>query len=277
MKVKKFSGELVLFNEEVFKKSLLKSGASVQEIDEVIKKVLPNMYEGIPTKELYNFAYTELRIIKNSYAARYSLKRALRELGPEGYYFEEWISKLFIQLGFKSLTSKTLQGNAVTHEIDVLAEKDNEFHLCECKFRNDEDAKISVTTPMYFLSRFNDLKNNTYDYFGKSLKPTYGWLITNAYFTQDSVAFAKHYDINILSWDYPAGTSLKNLTDNMNFYPVTCLTTLTTDDKKILLSKDVILVQDICNDPNKLQLLTCNDEKKALILKEAKELVETKL
>lgn len=275
MNVKKFSGDLVFFSEDVFKKSLVKSGATVLEIDEVVKKVVPQMYDGIPTRDLYNLAYKELQDIKSSYAARYSLKRALRELGPEGYYFEDWICKLFIELGYQSLTSKTLQGNAVTHEIDVLAEKDNEFHLCECKFRNDEDAKISVTTPMYFLSRFNDLKNNQYHYFKKSLKPKHGWLITNAYFTQDSIDFASYYKINLLSWDYPAGTSLKNLTDNMKFYPITCLTTLTIEEKKLLLSKNIILVQEICNHPDTLNCLNFKNNKKEEILKEAQELVET--
>lgn len=277
MNVTKFSGETILFNLEVFKKSLIKSGANDQEIDMVINKVTPKMYDGMLTKDLYELAYIELHKIKNSYAARYSLKRALRDLGPEGYYFEDWISKLFKQLGFNSTTSKTLQGNAVTHEIDVLAEKNDEFHLCECKFRNDEDAKISVTTPMYFLSRFNDLKNNNYNYFGKNLKPTFGWLITNAYFTQDSIAFARYYEINILSWNYPEGTSLKNITDQMRLYPITCMSTLTRDEIKFLLSKDVILVYDIYSNPKKLGDLNFDEDKIQVILNEAKELVETNL
>lgn len=275
MNVTKYSGEQTHFDETIFKRSLFKSGASDEQVNLVFNEVMEKMYDGIATRELYQLAFDELHKIKNSFAARYSLKRALRDLGPEGYYFEKWVAKIFQQLGYNSTTSKTLQGNAVTHEIDVLAERNGEFNLCECKFRNDEDAKISVTTPMYFLSRFNDLRNNEYDFFGKIMKPKYGWLITNAYFTSDSVAFSKHYDINILSWDYPAGSSLKNITDNMRLYPITCLTSLTTDEKKFLLSKDVVLVNDIYTNPKKLDDIKCSSLKLEEILNEAKELVDS--
>src|SRR5690606_34667093 len=99
--------------------------------------------------------------------------------------------------------------------------------VCECKFRNDIDAKISVTTPMYFLSRFNDLKNREFTFFNRSFKPNKDFLITNAFFTSDSIAFADCYHINLISWNYPEEYSIKRLTAKQGLYPITCLTTLT--------------------------------------------------
>lgn len=57
-------------------------------------------------------------------AIRYDLKRALMELGPSGYPFEKLISDLLRKFGYRTKTNLTLQGKCVSHEIDVIAEKD---------------------------------------------------------------------------------------------------------------------------------------------------------
>ena len=277
MNVIKYSGEKVLFNSEVFKRSILKSGANLVQVNQVFDAIEAKIYDGISTQQLYDLAFNELFKIKNSFAARYSLKKALRDLGPEGYFFEDWVGKLFTQLGYKTLTGKTLQGSAVTHEIDVITLNKSGLNLCECKFRNDIDAKISVTTPMYFLSRFNDLKNNQFTFFEQKLKPSVGWVITNAYFSTDAIAFAEYYRVKLLSWDYPEGNSIKNIVDNIRFYPITCLTSLTDYEKKYLLNQEIILVNDICNNPEKLFGISFTQEKIDLVIMEAKELVEYKL
>src|SRR5690606_8116891 len=160
--------------------------ASEKTVDQVYAAIQDKLYDGISTKELYELAFSSLKGKRSSYAARYSLKRALRELGPEGFYFEKWVARLFQEDGFDAITGQTIQGHAVTHEIDVVAQKNNKFFAVECKFRNDADAKISVTTPMYFKSRVTDIMDLTYRFFNKELKFTDGWLVTNAYFTSDS-------------------------------------------------------------------------------------------
>lgn len=272
MNVKKFSGELVPFKEESLKASLLKSGANLEQTAHVLTCIKENIYEGISTRELYEKAFQELKTIKNSFAARYSLKKALRDLGPEGFYFEKWVTKLFQAQGFDAVSGQTLQGEAVTHEIDVIASKNDRLLICECKFRNDIDAKISVTTPMYFLSRFNDLKNLQFKYFGKELNPTEGYLITNAYLTSDSIAFANKYDVKLISWDYPENRNIKRLVDEFAFYPITCLTTLTEEEMKTLLSKNCILVKDILTNPVLLDHFKFDEHRKKIILEEAKDL-----
>ncbi len=274
MKVKKFSGELVDFNPRALKRSLTKSGANKQEVEVVFDAIETAMYDGIPTSDLYTLAFKNLKKYRNSYAARYSLKKALRELGPEGYFFEKWMVKLFESLGFQAAHSETVQGRAVTHEIDVVAYKDDHLLFCECKFRNDVDAKISVTTPMYFLSRMRDVEECTYSFFGKEMNPTKGFLVTNAYLTTDSIDFANYYGIGLISWDYPVESSIKERVDSGALYPVTCLTTLTDDQEKILLAKNCILVKELVNQPSYLDHLNLSKEQKRDVLEEAKELID---
>lgn len=271
--VKKHSGELVLFEPEILIQSLSKSGASPQEVEDVFKKVNKKIYNSITTRNLYQIAFDELRNIRKSYAARYSLKKALRDLGPDGFYFESWIVKIFQQDSCQTIQGVTLQGQAVTHEIDVLAVKDNELLLCECKFKNDVTAKTPVTTSMYFLSRFNDLKPLKFNFFNKKLRPTQGWLITNTYFTSDAIDFANFYGIKLLSWNYPEKSSIKTHADSLALYPITCLTTLSNLQKESLLKAKIILVKELVSNSEAFKTLKISEDKKQEIMEEAQELI----
>lgn len=277
MRVKKHSGELVDFNPNSLRHSLSRSGASDSEVSKVFETIKPKLYDGITTRELYELAFDHLKQVRNTYAARYSLKKALRDLGPEGFYFEKWVARIFQEDGYKAITGQTIQGHAVTHEIDVVASKGNELLAIECKFRNDVDAKISVTTPMYFMSRIKDISNKPYTFFNKTLPVTQGWLVTNAYLTSDSKAFGEYYKMNLLAWDYPEHRSIKVLVDSNGEYPVTCLTTLNTEDKARLLKAQCILVKDIVRDAKFLQYIQADSKKQAKIIKEATELVDSPL
>jgi len=274
MLVKKNSGELIPYDPKALKRSLTKSGAKKEEVEEVFELVSKDLYDGISTRDLYKKAFQYLKNYRSSYAARYSLKRALRDLGPEGYYFEKWIGKLMQSAGYESLHSEVVQGSAVTHEIDVVASKGDQLLFCECKFRNDEDAKISVTTPMYFLSRMKEVQDHTYHFFGRDMKPTKGFLVTNAYLTTDSIDFANYYGIGLISWDYPEDLSIKHLVDSAALYPITCLTTLTDEQEKVLLSKECILVKDLKDNPKVLDSLNLAQDQLKEVLEEANELLE---
>lgn len=277
IQVKKLSGELAPYSENSLKQSLLNSGASLENAEAIVSQITKELYDGIPTKELYQKAFSALKSTTSSIAARYSLKRALQNLGPDGFYFEKWVAKIFETQGFKTVTGQIFEGKSnVKHEIDVVATNDSDYCVCECKFRNDIDAKISVTTPMYFLSRFTDIQNKEFTYFNKAFKPNKGYLITNAYFTSDSIHFANYYNIELISWNYPEERSVKRITDSYGLYPITCLTSLTDDEEKVLLSKNCILVRELVNNPVLLDHFKFEADRKAAVLKEANELLAKK-
>ncbi|WP_090974989.1 restriction endonuclease [Parapedobacter composti] len=276
MQVRKYSGELVEFDLNRLKASLFKSGASADVVDAVWEAMEPMVYDGISTGDLYRRAFRLLKRKAHAFAARYSLKRALKELGPAGYYFEQWVARLFQHAEYQTATGQLLEGNAVTHEVDVVARKGGDMLLVECKFRNTVDAKISVTTPMYFLSRFKDMEGRKFNFFGKPMGFTAGWLITNAYLTTDSIRFGQYYGINLLAWNYPEDSSIKRRVDNAGLYPVTCLTTIAKAEKEVLLRQGCLLVKDIVTDPAQLDTLKCGPRKRRKIIEEATELVNHK-
>ncbi|MEH6305324.1 restriction endonuclease [Olivibacter sp. CPCC 100613] len=273
MKVKKYSGELVDFDLRRLKGSLVKSGASSETVELIWEKMSKTIFDGMSTRQLYKLAFQLLKQQRNSLAARYSLKKALRDLGPTGYLFEKWVARLFEHTDHQTLTGLILEGNAVSHEVDVIAQKGNDLLLVECKFRNTVDAKVSVTNPMYFLSRFVDLRDKEFNFFNRPTKFTQAWLVTNAYLTKDAIEFGNYYQLNLLSWDYPSGISIKSRVDSAGLYPLTCLTSINTQEKDKLLSLNYILVKDIVEKPDILEHIGATTYRRRKIYQEADELV----
>lgn len=272
MKIVKHSGNIVDFNPSKLRQSLLKSGASNQQVGTILNAIEGEIYEGISTKQIYKMAFNLLKKTCNSHAARYNLKEAIRLLGPAGFFFEKYIARLFAAEKYQTLTNFILQGNCVSHEIDVLIKKDSEIAMVECKFHMGKDAHSDVKIPMYILSRFNDLKEKRHTIYTRNDIVSKCWIVSNNRFTSDAIAFGKCSKLNLLCWDYPENNNLKTKNDRNHLYPVTCLTTLSLAEKDKLLVMDVILVKEIINNSECLERIGLSPNRIKNVLKEVSEL-----
>ncbi|WP_269685647.1 ATP cone domain-containing protein [Flavobacterium lacustre] len=272
MKIVKHSGDIVDFNPEKLKNSLLKSGAGKQEVETILQAIKSQVYDGISTKQIYKMAFALLKKTANSHAARYNLREAIRLLGPAGFFFEKYIARLFASEHYATVTNLTLQGKCVSHEIDVLVKKNHAIAMVECKYHVGRDAASDVKVPMYILSRFNDLKERQHAIFDKKDSILKCWIVTNNRFTVDAIDFAKCSGLNLLSWNYPEDNNLKTKNDNRYLYPVTCLTTLSISEKEKLLILDVILVKEIIHNSDCLEKIGLSPNRIKNVLKEASEL-----
>lgn len=243
--VTKASGVTEPFSIEKLKLSLERSRATPAEIEIICNQLQSQLYQGISTKKIYSEAFKLLKHHSKHHAARYQLKKGLLDLGPSGYPFEKFIAKLFEMQDYETITGQIVKGKCVSHEIDVIANKNNEIIVIECKYRNAAGITVDIKTPLYIHSRFNDVVAG--GYFKNEQESINGWLITNAKFTTDAITYGKCSNLNLLSWDYPAKNSLRELIDNYNLYPLTCLTTLSKQEKQWLLSHDMVLAKDIYN------------------------------
>ena len=272
MKVIKHSGHVVPFDIEKLELSLQKSGADPDLIKESLAQIQNQMYEGITTKEIYKLAFAILKKASNGHAARYNLPYALQMLGPAGFFFEKFISRLYAAEGYKTRTNLTLQGKCVSHEVDVALKKENRVWMVECKFHSSREGASDVKVPMYILSRFNDLKPKQHTIFGGSENIDSCIIVTNNRFTKDAENFAICSGITLLSWDYPKNDSIKNKIDKGALYPITCLTTLSMVEKEKLLILDQILVKDLINDSVSLHKIGISENRIRNVLKEASQI-----
>lgn len=272
LEVIKSSGEKVKFSLDKLRASLKRTGADKQTIDQIIDKVHDELYQGISTKEIYNRAFALLKKKDRYLASKYKLKKAIYELGPTGFPFERFISAVLKYSGYRTEVGKILQGKCVTHEIDVIAHKENKTTIIECKFHGEQGFNCNVKIPLYINSRYQDVKTYWNSQQKNETLLTEGWLVTNTRFTEDALKYGNCCGLYLLSWDYPEKDGLKDRIDRLGLYPITSSTLLTNKEKQILLSRDVVLCRELLNNIFCLDHLGISDIRKKRILNEISEL-----
>ena len=251
--IEKFNGDIEEFQVEKLKTSLRRSKASESEIETIVENIMPTLYDGIPSKKIYEKAFSLLKKYNLTSASKYSLKRAILDLGPTGYPFERLISSLLRHKGFETKVGVILQGECVTHEVDVLAEKEGDTYTVECKFHSDQKAVSNVRVPLYINSRFLDIQNHWNKDPEKVSHLKQGWLVTNTRFSLDAITYGECVGLQLLSWDYPENNGIKHNVDAYTLYPITTLTTLTQHEKDQLIEKDIILTIELFDAPKALK------------------------
>jgi ATP cone domain/Restriction endonuclease len=268
----KSTGDIVPFYPDKLKRSLLKSGASEQQAENIIRQVQENLYEGITTKKIYQQAFQLLRGSSKPLAAKYKLKRAITELGPTGFPFEKYIAAIFEKQGYNVETGVIAEGHCVKHEIDVIAKRDNEFLMIECKFHHSPGIVCDVKIPLYIHSRFLDVKEGLIKLAGHNNNQYEVWVVTNTRFTSDAIQYGVCMGMNLLGWDYPAEKSLNKLIDESGLYPVTTLITLSANEKQILLNNRVVLCKNILGNEKVLEQAGISSGRINTIISEVRQL-----
>ena len=276
IQVVKHSGEKALFDTEKLKSALVRSGAQPEEIGHVISEISKKLYNGITTRKIYQIAYSVLRKKSHNAAGRYRLKKAVLDLGPSGYPFEKFVGRLMTFKGYQVEVSKIIQGKCVTHEVDVIAKKEQEHFYIECKFHKNR-GKNDVKIPMYIKSRFDDIRNNLGQLKENKDVAIKGMLITNTRFTTNAQDFGKCSGLTLIGWDYPHHNNLRDWIDQAGFHPITSLSLLTKKMAQALLEKDVVLCREIEQKRDVLESLGLRPNEIRKIVKEANEVMKYNL
>lgn len=246
MKIKKTTGESEDFNEQKFYKSILSAGIHESLAKDVVQEVVGNTHN-LQTTDILHTATEQTLVRQEAFglAAKYNLKRAIVDLGPSGFPFEQYIARVFDAYNYTTKTNQTLQGKCVTHEIDVIAERDNNHYLIECKHHHYAGAKTNVRVALYIYARFLDVVNQWIKDQGTSQDQHAPWLVTNTRATEDAIAYAKCVGMQVLAWHYPIGQGLNHLIENKHLYPITVLPNLNSKVKRALLDNRIILVREL--------------------------------
>ncbi|MEA3344622.1 MAG: hypothetical protein U9Q16_03015 [Patescibacteria group bacterium] len=244
--VLKFNGEKEPFSFNKVYESAKRVGASKDFAKEIAEIVEKEAYQGIKTSEIFKKVKKLLKREKNNASLKFSLKEAMRKLGPTGFPFEKYISEIFSRNGFKTKLNQNIKGHCCKYEIDFLAEKENLLYVAECKYRNLSKAKVHSNIALANFARFIDiqkgnfLKNKKFKNLNiKSL------LVTNTKFTRKNIEYSKCVGVELLGWNYPKKAGLERIIDDNRFYPITILPSLNNRIAEIFASKKMMLIQDI--------------------------------
>ncbi len=224
------------------------------------------------TKQIYKIAHRILREIEQPIAGRYHLKTGIMELGPSGFPFEQYLSEILKYQGYAVQVGKVVEGKCVKHEVDVIAEKDELHFMIECKYHNAPGIVCEVKIPLYIQARFKDIEAQWSLMPGHGTKFHQGWVVTNTRFTSDAITYGQCAGLNLVSLDFPQKGSLREMIEETGLYPLTCLTSLTSQEKKSLLNRKIVLCKEVCNHPQYFQELNITPDRVKLILEEGNRL-----
>ncbi len=240
----KYSEEKEPFSVKKLQNSLQKAGADMSLTKEIIQKIEKEPFVS-NTKDIHKYAFTYLKKKNRPIAARYNMKRAIAELGPTGFPFEQFVGELLRHKGYTVKVGVIVPGGCVNHEIDIVAEKKNEHFIIECKFHNMHWIKSNVRTSLYIKARFDDIKKAWIKKCGNRKKKHQAWIITNTKFTSEAIKFAECVGIKLISWDYPKVGNLADIIDELALHPITVLTTISKKQKEGLTKAGLVLCRDI--------------------------------
>jgi hypothetical protein len=269
MTITKSDGTKQLFEEEKLIQSLKRVNADPIVIDFIVEQVEHEMREGISTSEIYSRAFELLKKHSHPLAAKYSTRRAIFELGPDGFPFEKFVARIFNVWGYESITDQILLGKCVDHEIDVVAWTDKELAMVEAKFHNEFGLKSDLKVVLYVKARYDDLAETFYDYGGKQRKLTERWLVTNTKFTDKAVHYGVCNNLKLIGWNYPERGNLHDLIEQYALQPITSLTSLSGMQKKDLIGRGSLLCKDLISDPAILHSIGINGILSQKVLDEA--------
>ncbi len=269
--IKKSSGVLEPFDRSKLIDSLQKAGASMFVAEDVTNQIEQKLKEGMPTTMIYTQAFKLLRKKDMRPAIRYSLRRSIADLGPTGFPFEDFVGEIFKAKGYSVLNDVMVQGHCVEHEIDVVAYNEDHLIMTEIKFHNQLMLKSDVKVALYIKARFDDLVGVEFNIDGVKRKMTQGLLLTNTKFTENAIKFGSCSGVNMIGWNYPTKGNLHDLIEETGLHPLTCLTTLSGREKKILLEKEIVTCKNLKTKISVLKDLQLTDGRIQRVLKEIEE------
>ncbi|PIR38365.1 MAG: ATPase [Candidatus Zambryskibacteria bacterium CG10_big_fil_rev_8_21_14_0_10_42_12] len=272
IEVIKNDGTVEVFDPMKLEKSLRRSGADKQISEEIVDRIQNSLKPHTKTKEIYQNAFQMLREKSHTAAMRYSLKKAIMDLGPTGFPFENLLAALFERQGYKTKVGEIVQGKCAAHEVDVIAWNDTELIMVEAKFHNMLGTKSDLKDALYVKARFDDIRGQEYSFGGKKQTLTEGWLLTNTKFSYTAIEYAQcGGHMRLVGWSYPEKGNLQDMIEGASLHPITCLTTLNRSEEKLLMDKGHILCQAV-TEQALINVGIRNKQKVGRILNEVKRL-----
>ncbi len=270
--VKKANGSLEPFQVNKLEYSLKHAGANSIAIGEILKHINAHLSSNITTHEIYRHAFELLHKYEKPAALKYSLKRAILDLGPSGFPFEDYVAEIFRKKGYEAKSGQIVKGFCVEHEIDVVAWNNEKLVMVEAKFHNELGVKSDLKVVLYVKARFDDLSKVTFNY-GKERSLDEAWLVTNTKFTTTAIEYGMcQGGLTMIGWNYPPKGNLHDIILEERLHPLTCLVHLNGRERKALLEQGIVLCQTLIENPQLLEAIGVSKEDQKKVLEEIEDL-----
>ncbi len=259
--VVKANGEKEKFDKNKIIKTIKRVGVDHKTAMQIASRIESTVKEGESTHDVYKKILIELNKLENKSPFDYRLRESVAHLGP--MVFERYVKKILEFNGFKCKLDQIIKGEFVSHEVDVVAQKDGKTLLVECKRHVNPHRYTSLGVVLTVWARMDDINKNKsgkYNFTGS-------WVVTNTKFSQHAIDYAKGKNMLLTGWNISKEHNLDNIITKDKLYPVTILSAEGNTIGK-LIDNDIITIQDVL----KAKTLPVSREKAQDLISQAQKL-----
>ncbi len=205
---------------------------------EVIAKVKNQLKYGDTTQRIAQLVKAELPF---RFSLLYGLREAVAALEPAK--FEVYVSRVLIANGYACTTNVIIPGEAIEHEVDIIAAKKDNLFLVECKHHINPHRDCGLDNVLQLQATLEDIE----DGYKKKQNPyhfTQGWLITNTRFSAHASHYAAAKNIMLSGWRYKSTFSLTHMIEHKHAFPTTILQ-LPRHVISFFMRNNILTIQDI--------------------------------
>ena len=220
MYVIKRDGRLEKFDMMKIIHTCSRSGVPEDVARNIAKEVQNEIYNRIPSEEVYKIVLEKLKKFQRSNAYLYKLRDAVSYIEPTA--FEKFTKRILDSMGYKSIWNMIIQGKCIDHQVDVVAEKESKKYLVECKRHTNPHRFCGLGVGLQVQARLEDILDgykrgmNKYNFYR-------AWIFTNTKFSEHIIKYASAKNILLTGWRYPQGNGLENLIQKSHLLPITLL------------------------------------------------------
>ena len=243
MEIVKWDGRREQFDIDKLRHSLLRLGAPPELAKSVSEQIEREAYSGITSKEIFDLVTAKLKTHEPAISLREDLKTGLARMNG-GSEFEEYVRLIFRAHGYSVKGNTVVQGRCVTHEIDGIAERDDECIYLEIKHHSRPHSYTPFDVTLAAKAKWDDLQaghesGSTRYCFNRVL------VVSNTRLSAHASQYAECVGIDHLGWNVPPGRGFDCMIEEKGLYPITILRTLHEEERDILSKNGILTLQQL--------------------------------
>ncbi|MBS3177049.1 restriction endonuclease [Candidatus Woesearchaeota archaeon] len=245
----KADGTRVPFDPERVVRTCMNVGVDQEHAETIAAEVEAAIDEETESKQVYDVVLDLLEGYHPKPHANYKLREAVAAIEP--HLFEQYVAKVLEMHGYSCITNQLIPGAAVTHEVDVIAKKNNTTWMVECKHHSDYHTMTGLDKTLIVQARLEDLQ----DGFKKKTHPynfSQGWLINNTKYSFHAKQYAAAKNILLSGWHFQEENSFAELIQAKNIHPITVLNA-SPQTISMLFQKGILTLHDVAASRKQLQ------------------------
>lgn len=238
--VTKFDGRSQEFQKEKIVRTCLRMHSTQGQAEEIAEKVARKVYNGMFTREILKLIFGYLKDFRPEIEHQIDLRESISLLRPKPD-FEEFVQLVLKEMGFDVTPNHIIRGKCVEHEIDAIAEKDNDKIFVEIKHHMNYHTYTGVDVCLETQARIEDLK----DGFKLNLNTTdfnRGLIVCNTKFSDHAKQYASCKGIELIGWRTPEEMGLEQMIEKNKLYPITYIKTLDRITQEKLGNNGIVLL-----------------------------------